>query len=411
VTAPVERPLVSVIIPTRNRAHCLPRALDSVRGQEGRGELFDLEIVVVDDASSDATPAVIGRYPEVRGIRLTQQRGVSVAKNAALRASRGSFVAFLDDDDEWLSHKLRLQVPVLAARTEVGVVYSPFRLRAGGVEQLYPQPGRAPSGWIFPALLMENCCGGSLLIRRAAIDKAGHFDETLVSWEDYDLWLRIAHRFPYLFLPEPVALYSPAPQGLFFSSASDGSGARDRIRVTEKALRLLPATAEHAELRREAEARALLGTIWTLVTMGDLGRASSRVLTTLLARPSMLEYPWARNYLTVVTSAAFAAAPSPRHAVRTLRAELRSALRERSRSDRAGVRQVSGEVWATVASCLARDPRARPTRAIAAAARAFVHAPSRVRWRETLGLAARAALGPAMVRRIQWLRGGLGRLR
>src|SRR5262249_10110334 len=117
------RPLVSAIIPTRNRAHLLPGAIDSVLAQEGLGAQFDVEITVVDDASSDATSEVVRRYPAVRYIRLETQRGAAAARNAGIKASTGKYVAFQDDDDLWLPEKLRVQTAAMERHPEVGVVY------------------------------------------------------------------------------------------------------------------------------------------------------------------------------------------------------------------------------------------------------------------------------------------------
>ena len=93
------RPLVSAILPTRNRAQLLSRAIDSILGQEGRGTQFDLDITVVDDASSDGTPEVMRRYPAVRYVRLETQRGAAAARNVGIKSSTGKYVAFQDDDD------------------------------------------------------------------------------------------------------------------------------------------------------------------------------------------------------------------------------------------------------------------------------------------------------------------------
>ena len=87
------KPVVSVVIPTRNRAERLPRALDSIFAQRGLGAQFDVEVVVVDDASSDATPSVVQRYPQVRYIRLAERRGDEGATNEGIRSSTGRYLA------------------------------------------------------------------------------------------------------------------------------------------------------------------------------------------------------------------------------------------------------------------------------------------------------------------------------
>ena len=146
-----ERPLISAIIPTRNRAVLLPRALDSVYAQEGIGEQFDLEVVIVDDASADATPDVVTQYPRARYIRLSTPRGASGARNAGIAVSRGALIAFLDDDDlgyltvcvsNWkLGSAIR--------RLEPSTVSSPsLRLAASGRPPILPpQGGSSPICW------------------------------------------------------------------------------------------------------------------------------------------------------------------------------------------------------------------------------------------------------------------------
>src|SRR6516162_9246773 len=119
-----KRPLVSVIIPTRNRAALLQRALDTVFAQWGLGTEFDLEAIVVDDGSTDSTAAVLVGFPQVRCVRLSRHGGASAARNAGIEASQGDFICFLDDDDVWLPGRLRLQIPVLERHPEAGAVYS-----------------------------------------------------------------------------------------------------------------------------------------------------------------------------------------------------------------------------------------------------------------------------------------------
>src|SRR5579864_7714251 len=169
------RPLVSTIIPTHNRAALLPRALDSVYAQEGIGELFDQEVIVVDDASTDRTFEVVQRYPYVRYVRLAaprreSSRGASAAQNAGIRASRGTLLAFLHDDDMWLPHRLSVQVAMLASHPEAGAVYSqevdPSSGRAG------PDVTRGASEWIFRALLERGnfVPVSTLLVRSHALE-------------------------------------------------------------------------------------------------------------------------------------------------------------------------------------------------------------------------------------------------
>lgn len=106
-------PAVSVVIPTYDRAAVLPRAIDSVLGQT----VEDLELLVVDDGSTDRAPDVVAGYADdrVRCLRHEQNRGASAARNSGIEAASGDYVAFLDSDDEWLAGKLETQLAVLEA--------------------------------------------------------------------------------------------------------------------------------------------------------------------------------------------------------------------------------------------------------------------------------------------------------
>jgi glycosyltransferase involved in cell wall biosynthesis len=295
------RALVTVIIATHNRAHCLPRALDSIYAQEGLGSLYELEVIVVDDASTDSTPEVIHRYPNLTCIRLLEKRGISAAMNEGLRASRGSYITFLDDDDEWLPHKLRVQVPLIEAHPEVGVVYGQSLKRFGEEEWLIPDLSRARSGQIFLAMLMDNFCGhhASMLVRRGAFDSAGGFDESMLSYEDWDVSLRLAFHVEFLFNPGAVDVYNLSPNGLWLSRAASGTGADDARRVLEKNLRLLPDSAEYLEFKRKARLRLELD---TSIRIADPLRAWASVTAALREFPGALGDDWPKKVMGDVLS-------------------------------------------------------------------------------------------------------------
>ena len=99
------RPLVSVIIPTYNRAPLLKTAISSALNQEQAGNLFDVEVIVVDDCSTENMRPIVAAFPGVRYIRLPVNRGASGARNAGIKEARGKYVALLDDDDEFLDHR------------------------------------------------------------------------------------------------------------------------------------------------------------------------------------------------------------------------------------------------------------------------------------------------------------------
>jgi len=201
-------PQVSVIIPTRNRAGFLAGALKSVLEQSFR----DLEIVVVDDGGDDDARGVVKGFnpAPIRYLRHDRRRGGAAARNTGIVNSSGEYVAFLDDDDEWYPEKLARQMDVmLASPLQVGGVYTGYFIvdRSDGRVrgQIVPSQG----GNLDETLLAGNCIGGtsSMLLRRACFDKIGLFDERLPSFQDYDLWLRIARKFHFAYVREPLLKY------------------------------------------------------------------------------------------------------------------------------------------------------------------------------------------------------------
>jgi len=186
------RPAVTVIIPTYNRAAIVGRAIRSVLRQTCR----DWELIVVDDASTDGTEQVVKSFcePRIKYIRHDQNRRVSAARNTALRAAQGEYVAFLDDDDEWLAEKLALELEVLRhADPQVGLVYTGKTVfdERGRILQV-----RMPveAGWVYEAMLDRHFIGSPsrVTVKKEILERVGGFDESFVNCQDYDLWLRVA---------------------------------------------------------------------------------------------------------------------------------------------------------------------------------------------------------------------------
>lgn len=197
--------LVSIIIPAYNQADFLGAAIQSALNQTHR----KLEVIVVDDGSTDHTPDVVGRFSDAR-IRYEWQRnhGLSAARNAGIKISRGGYYSFLDADDEFLPSKLELLLDAMSARPEIG-------LAAG---QAIPVDAAGnPIANAFDAglpidpmkLLLKNPLHvGSVLLRRSWISKVGLFDTSLRSYEDWDMWLRLAKAGCQMeWVEEPVSLY------------------------------------------------------------------------------------------------------------------------------------------------------------------------------------------------------------
>ena len=194
---------VSVIIPTYNRVDLIGRALRSVYAQS----VPPCEVIVVDDGSTDGTGSFVNdRFPDALYVK-TDQRGVSAARNAGIMHSRGEWLAFLDSDDQWLPHKLEVQLRQLQGHTSMRICHT---------EEIWIRNGRRVNparkhakkgGWIFHACLpLCAMSPSSILIHRSVFERVGLFDEALPACEDYDLWLRITARYPVLFVDEPLIL-------------------------------------------------------------------------------------------------------------------------------------------------------------------------------------------------------------
>ncbi len=186
------KPLVTVIIPSFNRASIVGRAIRSVLGQT----YPNWELLVVDDASTDGTEREVRSYSDKRitYIRHHQNRRVSAARNTGIRSAHGEYVSFLDDDDEWLPEKLAEEVEVLRnSDPEVGLVYTGKTVydEHGQVLQV-----RIPtlSGWVYDAMLDRHFIGSPsrVTVKKQVLDRVAGFDETFVNCQDYDLWLRVA---------------------------------------------------------------------------------------------------------------------------------------------------------------------------------------------------------------------------
>ena len=199
------RPTVSVIVPTFNRPAFLTRAIASVLAQTWQG----FEVIVVDDGSAPSAHDIVRRFASASVRLLSHDRnlGAAVARNTGLRSARGEYVAFLDDDDSWLPDKLSRQLDGFkSASADTALVYC-------GVATVAHPSGRVVKTFIpeAPALsfvdfLQHTAFGTSIpLISRRCLDEVGFFDESLPGTHDRDLWLRLAQRFRFAFVPQVLA--------------------------------------------------------------------------------------------------------------------------------------------------------------------------------------------------------------
>jgi glycosyltransferase involved in cell wall biosynthesis len=205
--------LVSVVIPNYNCSGFLPAALDSVFAQT----YPDVEILVVDDGSTDDSLQVLGRYADrVRVLRQPNQ-GVSAARNHGIRESRGDLIAFLDADDLWDREKLAKQVP-LFANPNVGLVYCAVEyIDEAGKSLGTNHTGRRGRVLRSIALLEGTIVlagGSTAVVRRECFDRAGGFDLEMSTAADWDMWRRVACRYEIDVVREPLMKYRLRPSSM-----------------------------------------------------------------------------------------------------------------------------------------------------------------------------------------------------
>lgn len=206
------RPLVSTIIATYNRRSMLPRAMRSVLAQSMR----NLELIVVDDGSADGTDSVVAVFEDsrLRYVRHPSNRGLPAARNSGIRAARGRYIAFLDDDDQWVPEKLERQLKALA---DADAVLCAARLSDGRIRR-FDKTAVAPAD-----LRRGNPFDPSGLIVSAELLRAVAFDETLRAGEDWDAFIRLAQRGRIAYLPEPLVMYDASPAGRMTTEAREMS--------------------------------------------------------------------------------------------------------------------------------------------------------------------------------------------
>jgi glycosyltransferase involved in cell wall biosynthesis/SAM-dependent methyltransferase len=235
--------LVSIVIPCYDHARYLPQAIGSVLAQS----YAPVEIVVVDDGSRDDTAGVAARYREARYVRQENQ-GLAAARNAGMRAARGDFLLFLDADDRLLPHAVEAGMECLLAAPDAAFASGGYRFVAADGSPLQEMPVAELQPDPYAALLRGNRIGmhATVLYRRGPLEAVGGFDPSLRACEDYDVYLRLARRYPVLRHGRVVAEYRQHG-----SNMSSDTGLMRR-----SALAVLRRQAEHA--REEPRLRAAL---------------------------------------------------------------------------------------------------------------------------------------------------------
>ena len=201
--------LVSAVITTHNRLELLKRAIDSVLNQT----YANIECIVVSDDSSDGTDDYCANIKQIRFISIpaSQSKGGNYARNIGISAAKGEYVAFLDDDDYWLPEKIECQI-ILAEEKQSDFIYCRRyfeRLGKGHEswirEDSYECPNGNLSERIFKHYISSTSC---FFIKRSLLLNIGCFDERVVMWQDYDLFIRLAQKTKIYAVDTPLCVYT-----------------------------------------------------------------------------------------------------------------------------------------------------------------------------------------------------------
>ncbi|HEY0366199.1 MAG TPA: glycosyltransferase [Pyrinomonadaceae bacterium] len=240
---------ISVVIATYNRAWLLPRAIESAQSAGS-----DLEVIVVDDCSSDDTPEVCAKLPGIRYVRLLTNGGLANARNVGIAESSCEFVAFLDDDDLRLPGSLDKQLHSLTTDDD-RIAFCYGQALIGDARRQLPTgeiyPLRCPQGDIFWDLLEDNFIPmPSVLARKSSLVSEGGFNTGLKLIEDWDMWLRLSEGSPVAAVAEPVAIHRKAIAESEQMSSNAAEICKQALRVQRMALERPRARASESGKRR-----------------------------------------------------------------------------------------------------------------------------------------------------------------
>ncbi|MFL6696771.1 MAG: glycosyltransferase [Vitreoscilla sp.] len=288
---------ISVVIPCFNAARYIASAIRSVLDQQWP----DLEIIVVDDGSTDGSADLVATtFPQVRLIRQANA-GAAHARNRGILEARGTWIAFIDADDLWLPGKLSAQAALSHSDPTARIVYTAWQVWRGEAPSpsaadqasLLAQAGEparwaGPSGWIYADLLLDCAVWTSTVVaHRTLFEEIGVFDTSLRVGEDYDLWLRASRVTPILRVDRPCAIYRLHPASITHAAPRENY----RSIVVSRAIARWGYGQEQAGSAVRARVRRALALSWSdfaasNLKAGDFGRARRSALKSLRTDPT-----------------------------------------------------------------------------------------------------------------------------
>jgi glycosyltransferase involved in cell wall biosynthesis len=244
------QPRVTVVVPAFQSEARISSTLHRLQRQT----FADFEVIVVNDGSTDRTSAAVRHAmeadPRIRLIEQTDNRGIATARNVGIEAARGELIAFLDDDDLWLSRKLELQVTRFDSARDAAVISCYSALVDPTGRLLGWRFGGETEGDVYEEMLeWDMVSGGSVaLVARSALEDVGGFDPSLPDRADWDLWVRLARRHPFACVPRVLVGYTRRP----------GSASQSYERMLEQGKSVLAKARRELPAVRDDRHRALL---------------------------------------------------------------------------------------------------------------------------------------------------------
>ncbi len=224
--------MISVIIPTYNRAFIVGKSIDSVLQQTYN----DYEIIVVDDGSTDNTHDSLKPYFNKIHYEYKENGGIASARNRGLEIAQGEYIALLDSDDFWKPEKLERQMACFHAHPEYGMVATRCVTNTVDTDfrtiEMNKIRRSGKSGWIYKDLFFRNFIRtSSVVIKKECFDKVGGFDESLPRCEEIDMWLRLSKQYPVGFINDVLTIYTRRPKEI---RADNIEGRKNWLRVLER---------------------------------------------------------------------------------------------------------------------------------------------------------------------------------
>jgi len=291
-------PRVSVVVPTYNSAVFLGETVESILAQSYQ----DFEVIIVDDGSTDDTVTVLAPYINRISYHYQENQGESVARNRAIQLAQGEYIAFLDSDDLWLPSKLERQIEEMDRFPQAVLAYAhSYLIDAAGNRISRPDSDKTAQGQpglhdIFKKLLMSNIVThpGTVMVRRQVLLDTGGFAPDIQWGEDWDLWLRLALRGPFVFIPEPLACYRLRKPGRRLQIEASTEFVEQNASFLKKIFELIPDDRSSLQqLKPQALEKLYLRSAFYNFELSNVKQGTHYLDQAIRANPKLLNEPTA----------------------------------------------------------------------------------------------------------------------